>query len=1047
MYKNECFSHEQLRTSKVQNGADLFSDFHFSELAGHVITIHTVESFSSMDRNTKNYVRLLRTVNNQRSIFFVIVGMRKNIAIEMENSENLFSCLDMENSSRLPPFSENGNEKGQSNLMGMFHHHNSSEAAFTTNSYTPERISDARNNPSLESVQMTHNPNVYSPSPKFSTPTPFTYSNSNSNLPWTGYPMRNLNSSATNDPFIGGFTSNPTLLGSNYPSLQEAPEVDVPLHSNEDTITKDFLLRIIATQAQQIQNLLKKFQVESNSSQQSLLNPYPMWNPSLNMQQLGKEQPHIEMSSTPNFSNTKRNPCATVVGTNHGNMLDESNLCGNEPCFHPQSYLSVDSFQENVDNEKSSEHFERKNARRKQIFPRKKNRRFEGNTKIRRNTGPIPHKRKNTIPKKCIEKMKLKARSNSITKPIMQKTISRTKVKRRQGKVQKDFMYKPPYRILKMELKRRFLPFRHRKVPKKFCDLVNWNLLKLKTIVDNTTKSKDILVIHEGNMKSMKKEIVQKKNKQNLIPQRKLTQEYIEEKRINEDTKNMTSKQTNVTQNRNIRNNWNAKQRRQSIRFRGHCLMTPMTRRKVACQHSLKRDVLVTAPTDQRENDFIATNEEKVYTKLNSMPPTFQYSNQPKESEDSEEINESQGSQEITRMQCKSDSQITQNNGNESKQSEESKEIKQLKDSQEITSTDCNSDFQITQNHGHELYDMVSTIQTPNRQEYNIQQSVTVSDPQIVNGTSVIVGNCGENTISTHTNKINDSQALDNQLTENPHTMTTQHLTEDSYPHENYVNVMSTIEECSYNQDATTYDTQYPHTAYKNLTESEVQHHLNPLEMNKLCERNNSVEHINGHDNPLLLKDASYDVSDTHEIPPNEEIATNFVSKDINLNSNLTPNRLEKADSKFQLQVSRSHLQAINTSIGNTTLKLPNGQTFKIVKYVAESANEENKSNNQGAAPCVSVKKKFKIAGKSKAIPKNENKEGAKWLSSHEKSDRQRKYQFRYMNHHDQMIDDTKVQAMKREMWLHKTISKTKNDNVSSSPIQVRILLFMIIYF
>ena len=58
-----------------------------------------------------------------------------------------------------------------------------------------------------------------------------------------------------------------------------------------------------------------------------------------------------------------------------------------------------------------------------------------------------------------------------------------------------DVLYKPPHRVASMSFLRRVLPWRQRKIPKAFGDLVHWDTLKIRTVIERNSRYKTIQII------------------------------------------------------------------------------------------------------------------------------------------------------------------------------------------------------------------------------------------------------------------------------------------------------------------------------------------------------------------------------------------------------------------------------------------------------------------------------------------------------------------------------------------------------------------------
>ena len=61
-----------------------------------------------------------------------------------------------------------------------------------------------------------------------------------------------------------------------------------------------------------------------------------------------------------------------------------------------------------------------------------------------------------------------------------------------------DLNYRPPHRIASMTFLPRLLPFRHRRMPIRFSDLVHWDTLTLRTVIERNSRYKNIIIFRKS---------------------------------------------------------------------------------------------------------------------------------------------------------------------------------------------------------------------------------------------------------------------------------------------------------------------------------------------------------------------------------------------------------------------------------------------------------------------------------------------------------------------------------------------------------------------
>ena len=296
------------------------------------------------------------------------------------------------------------------------------------------------------------------------------------------------------------------------------------LNSSEQFMSTSFLMSVIASQAQQIEILLQHYKQDRNVSHQGELNMNPMFLSDLSSQhsksdlsrrstQLQTE--HSTFSATPSSSNFLQPPIictpkgSGIIPSENVGCAKENTVPSTSHLFNCTSTLRADATASTI-----CERYDRNQTNKFGLDWEKEDYSHEtpDNSIVSLNdytddtmdtsdnedkeTKYMSKERKSTSGYKKV-KSNSEVRPRRKTKIRTSKTITNKtkKIKRKNNKV--DPVYRPPYRISRMLFLPRMLPFRNRHQPQKFGNLLHWNCLSLKTIIEKKSNYKRIEVIHK----------------------------------------------------------------------------------------------------------------------------------------------------------------------------------------------------------------------------------------------------------------------------------------------------------------------------------------------------------------------------------------------------------------------------------------------------------------------------------------------------------------------------------------------------------------------
>ena len=161
---------------------------------------------------------------------------------------------------------------------------------------------------------------------------------------------------------------------------------------------------------------------------------------------------------------------------------------------------------------------------------------------------------------------------------------------------------------------------------------------------------------------------------------------------------------------------------------------------------------------------------------------------------------------------------------------------------------------------------------------------------------------------------------------------------------------------------------------------------------------------------------------------------------------------------RYQISASGDALTAINNSQQPTRLQLPNGTTFKVVRYVPPKeqkvCSKGEKMNDSSTlcrnpskmrrideqSPSTSLPQKFTISvkGATKRKMNEEEDTDSKWLSKNAQVNREKQYKFRYLNSFHELQEDKKwMSRSKAKIFGEQSCPQENSENSESLEVTV----------
>ena len=161
-----------------------------------------------------------------------------------------------------------------------------------------------------------------------------------------------------------------------------------------------------------------------------------------------------------------------------------------------------------------------------------------------------------------------------------------------------------------------------------------------------------------------------------------------------------------------------------------------------------------------------------------------------------------------------------------------------------------------------------------------------------------------------------------------------------------------------------------------------------------------------------------------------------------NTKPNCAPHSADTSTQGAHLVTTKKCLTSLNASNLNASLKFPDGTKFKIVKYVPpeDKTNVRKTKSNTSSTEHLDVgeaqeipkePKKAKYSLIVKSATKKNKPEGNKWITTDEKTQREKIYKFRYLNTPRELVETSKTCVKtSSDMWV-------ENDNGLEDSLEI----------